>query len=500
MTPTLNWEDCDAIYPPAAEIAKALQDEGHKVKSRSKKKGAQEFEMEFRELKKLAQTVFKNIKTHFPDCGLGKNDSRDCKVLTSAIVVRRKLVDVVNAPTCFHGIGSVGGKGQQVYTITTCEKRCGLDVAVKHYREMREVQMDKTSTNRSPDDGLRCALTMLLKEYRDPVGTFLSGKKSRTMMDQSKDPIDVLFETMYEDGFSNRFVQFERPDKTWWEQLPDDEKENWDPNNPSIFEHSHNGVWLRQTWTVYVKPKYRLALKKWNGETGGGGGNPAKFIDFVNNRCDKWLVWVFLVDMRHNFLLANNAGGMMPKHLVIEGGLEQESDGSLNGDEDDGGSGSDDASHSHRRVARSAKEENKRKKAKRENSAAQISLQNQLVALKEDRKEVTKIMGVALDVLKRIAPESSSGGGDGHGEDDNLAANMKAVDECVEKLQSKAKDVMSPASMQLYEDYWKAKLKANMAPIKEAREKKKGLFSESDDRESDDHERGDLSDSNSDSD
>ena len=54
----------------------------------------------------------------------------------------------------------------------------------------------------------------------------------------------------------------------------------------------------------------------------GGEGGPPKFVHFTGkNCCDHWLAWIFLHDIEANFLLANNAGGMMPNHMLMEGGF-----------------------------------------------------------------------------------------------------------------------------------------------------------------------------------
>ena len=74
------------------------------------------------------------------------------------------------------------------------------------------------------------------------------------------------------------------------------------------------------SWTEYIHPKSKKALDKWNKDTGGGDGTPNAFIDFCSG--DRWLIWIFLIDREANFLLANNAGGRMPKHLQCEAGFD----------------------------------------------------------------------------------------------------------------------------------------------------------------------------------
>jgi hypothetical protein len=71
-----------------------------------------------------------------------------------------------------------------------------------------------------------------------------------------------------------------------------------------------------------IRPKYKRALDKWNKETGGGDGTPPSFVNFCGG--DRWLVWIFCKDLGANFLLANNAGGRMPKHLQTESGFDED--------------------------------------------------------------------------------------------------------------------------------------------------------------------------------
>jgi len=53
---------------------------------------------------------------------------------------------------------------------------------------------------------------------------------------------------------------------------------------------------------------------------GGGDGSLSSFANFCGSY--QWLVWIFILDSDTNFLLANNAGGRMPRHLTFEPGFE----------------------------------------------------------------------------------------------------------------------------------------------------------------------------------
>lgn len=109
-----------------------------------------------------------------------------------------------------------------------------------------------------------------------------------------------------------------------------------DPNSPSAFEQEQNGLWLKETWDAHIRKKCKQALDKWNKDTGGGDGNPTEFVNFCG--ADPWLVWTFCLDIGSNFLLANNAGGRMPRHLQIEAGFEEDVS-SVTDDQNTGSSG-----------------------------------------------------------------------------------------------------------------------------------------------------------------
>lgn len=78
------------------------------------------------------------------------------------------------------------------------------------------------------------------------------------------------------------------------------------------------------TWKIYVRRKYKIALDKWNKETGGGNGQLWSFVNYCEDA--RWLVVVFLKDVEANYLLASNAGGRMPGHLQMECRIEAPQD------------------------------------------------------------------------------------------------------------------------------------------------------------------------------
>jgi hypothetical protein len=151
----------------------------------------------------------------------------------------------------------------------------------------------------------------------------MTKKKTRTQSDQSGDPMLAFFEHILEESFSNPAYIAMPPAECYYSEFPEDEKGSWDPNSPAIFEHSRSPQWLKDTWEMYLRPKYKKALDKWNKQTGGGDGNPTEFINYSGG--DRWLVWLFCKDLEANFLLAGNAAGRMPAHLQLEAGFDDQS-------------------------------------------------------------------------------------------------------------------------------------------------------------------------------
>ncbi|CAJ1968092.1 unnamed protein product, partial [Cylindrotheca closterium] len=443
---------CEDIYPPPKEIAEALQDAG--VPSKSAKG---EMKYNYPKLNKLAKKLFKGITTHFQDTGLGQNLARDSAPLLKAIIFCRRQISVTEA----HPLFQPYGKDRMVFIIDNCEKTCGLQRPVMHFRTLTEQKKSKTKGFRSGDDGLRLGLCMLLPEYRSAVGLVLSGKKDRKMMDQSCDPSLALFEKIYDEAFMKRDRSFESLSEDYWKEmaeLPQD-KDRWNPNNPSIFEHKRGGAWLKETWERYLRPRYKAALGKWNKETGGGQGKPANFYRYCGKQCDEWLVWVFIKDMEKNFLLASPTGGQMPAHISVEAGFESESED----DDVRSTSSSSSVSSSGKRRANYNKKMAKRKKANRKETAVKLA------AADQQYSKISRMIDVAENLMKSMQSNMVAN------KTDTVASFVAEVDVCFEKLNNTAHlESMSPDSKESYKRFWNSRRKSYMARVKEADQN--GLF------------------------
>ena len=57
--------------------------------------------------------------------------------------------------------------------------------------------------------------------------------------------------------------------------------ENIDPNEFYRISLNRDEKWFRNTWTSYIKPKLKVACKKWDTLTGGGSGEPSEIWKLV---------------------------------------------------------------------------------------------------------------------------------------------------------------------------------------------------------------------------
>jgi hypothetical protein len=92
------------------------------------------------------------------------------------------------------------------------------------------------------------------------------------------------------------------------------------PNDEERIGFNRDDVWFLDTWRHYLKPKYKIAIKRWDTQTGGGSNEPEKFAAFTNG-CT-WLVWVYMMDLKADFLLYSNAKGRPPAFVGLEAGFD----------------------------------------------------------------------------------------------------------------------------------------------------------------------------------
>jgi hypothetical protein len=236
--------------------------------------------------------------------------------VVQGITMLRKHKDIHETDSFFHSYGKDG----KVYLLANDVRTCGLDIAIMHFQRHIQQAVQQKNSARTCNDGLRLSCILLDSKYRGTVAGIMTKKKDRKRSDIPGDPTNNFFELVLSECFTNAEYVAAPPSPQYYDDFPEDDKSKWDPNHPSIFEHERDASWLRATWEEYIRPKYKKALDKWNKDTGGGDGTPTSFINFCAG--DRWLVWLFCKDLEANFLLANSAGGRMPKHLQVESGFE----------------------------------------------------------------------------------------------------------------------------------------------------------------------------------
>lgn len=60
-----------------------------------------------------------------------------------------------------------------------------------------------------------------------------------------------------------------------------------DPNDIDRILIKRYGEWVMETWSKYIKQKYKDALHRWSKETGGGDGTSVSFQKYCST--NGWL-------------------------------------------------------------------------------------------------------------------------------------------------------------------------------------------------------------------
>jgi hypothetical protein len=311
-----RWKDNASVYPSAGEIAAALQDQGKVVVV--KRKGGNLNKHRYPLIEKLASKVYAKIRQEFAPDGLTKNVSRGKTPLYKEILLSRRHVDVTETDPFFLEYTQDG----KVFLINNSPVHCGLDHSIDHFQDFVLQQTQQKNSARTNNDGLRLGCILLDANHRGSVSGMMSKKKNRNKSDITGDPITHFFEEILTEYFLNKGYVAPMPSDGHYSEFPEEEKGSWEPNHPSLFEQDRSAIWLRGTWDDYIRPKYKKALDKWNKDTGGGDGTPTSFVDYCGS--DRWLVWLFCIDLEANFLLACSAGGRMPKNMQVESGFGED--------------------------------------------------------------------------------------------------------------------------------------------------------------------------------
>ena len=80
--------------------------------------------------------------------------------------------------------------------------------------------------------------------------------------------------------------------------------------------HNSGCQLVLETWNKYVKKKYKKCTRNWNTKTGMGTCQPEDFSNFYFN--DKWMVSIYVMDMKSNCCLYSSAKGTLPSYVRME--------------------------------------------------------------------------------------------------------------------------------------------------------------------------------------
>ena len=309
------------LYPSLDDFMKVLQDEG--IVDKNSKQST----LKYNVIEKFSTSLFKNLKLiNLPGLTPSFNQTRGKSMICSQILYLRKHVD---KSSVFEELRNFGkNDSTKVYIITNDVQSCaGFDVLLKNIESTFLHLVCSADNHRTPNDALRVCGILLLPKYRGTVDGILNKKRQdRAKADQAVDVETAFYEEAVGD-FNDASVVIAQPFKNI--ALTDYEK--LDPNDMSRIEIKRDSKWFKDCWEIYFKSNYRKYLRKWNKDTGGGGGLSERFEDFCENQ--KWVCWVFLLDEENNFLLASTSSGNTPRHLSNESGFSSSDNKQTNGDE-----------------------------------------------------------------------------------------------------------------------------------------------------------------------
>jgi hypothetical protein len=308
------------LYPDRTEFMQALQEEAQ-VDPKSPE-GA----LHHPNLIKFAGKVYVLLKAgNFKH--LGSNKSRASREIAHAFVRLRKqhakgAVDDVFKPFA-------NPSTELLWIIQNDETHFGYDRFLRNYSNHLASKVVTKREDRTPSDAVRVAAIMLAEENRLAVVGILSGVKDRAKSDQPVDPAKAWAAVAVRQFLDASFIA-PQPDG-----MDPEDIDGIDPNNPGRMVLERDAQWILDTWKHYLKKKYKAAIKKWDKETGNGDHDACEFSKFCDG--NRWLVWVYMMDMENDFLLYSNAQGKPPSFVGLEAGFEAGISEVTNDQDDDDG-------------------------------------------------------------------------------------------------------------------------------------------------------------------
>jgi hypothetical protein len=264
-------------------------------------------------MKAMASKMFHKMKAEsFPNMPL--NVSRVTPVIILAIMSKRDFVSVSAVNREFK---QYSADKSSVYIIANNNQFYGYNQVLLEVHYFFHENKKKKEKDRSPSDAVRVAAIMLDPANLKAVTLMLSGtRQARAQSDQSVDP-SLAWAMDAAAQFNDDL--YEVPD--CHHDIDPDDVDGIEPNgmagNGGL---ARDAKWFLDTWKLYLKKKYKDAIRKWDTETGGGSHEPHQFSNFCNR--DRWLVWVYMLDRASGFLLFHIAKGQPPEHIGCESGSE----------------------------------------------------------------------------------------------------------------------------------------------------------------------------------
>jgi hypothetical protein len=308
--------DDPECFPKIDEFMRALQDPGETSKPKNNKNASSsstDVAIVYPKLMKALAGVQRSLQAKYAHLGIPKHPTDCKKQLALACVRSRKSRDKAAVPDEFRKFAIEGS--ETIFVINHDSHNGGFNIPLSACLDHWQSQRKRDVDSRNPNDACRVAGILLLPEFRESVAKIMSEKKDRTMLDQASCPVLAFYEVAAQ-KFRDLSFRAAIPDKF----TLIDGHDSIDPNDEDrIILAGRDGSWFKATWEVYLRPKYRKTLSRWWSQTGGGGGEVENFQNYCPCR-EKWLTYVYMLDVEASFLLASNASSAVPKELLYESG------------------------------------------------------------------------------------------------------------------------------------------------------------------------------------
>ena len=270
--------------------------------------------LKFPDVHKLAEKYYKHWTSKLKLDGLDQNKSRCVAKIVAVLVSLRRHVDVYQV--C-NELKQYASDGVAKMYILTNDDMCGQEILTRQVLTKWCTLSIKKTDNRNPSVAIRAMAAFCLPKHRGAMSHYLSGKWYRGDLDQCLPTDKALAAAVLED-FEDKELAVRRPD--YMDHADHDPERKIDPHNCAY--EGRDAVWLLETWTKYVKPKLKKALTNWYKETGGGNRNPDNFVNYCGG--DKWLAWIYALDVASDFVLSSVAAGTPPSFVRLEAGFEDD--------------------------------------------------------------------------------------------------------------------------------------------------------------------------------